>query len=99
VFFIVSGRDHPDGLEHRLQIRPRHREYYEALGNDLILSGPYLDDNGDPIGSMIVIRRTSRAAAEAYAAADPFVTEGVFSSVTVSRWDWFMKRPADLSTD
>ena len=23
----------------------------------------------------------------------------VFASVTVSRWDWFMKRPEDLSTD
>jgi uncharacterized protein YciI len=99
MFFIVSGRDHPDGLERRLQVRPRHRAYYEALGDDLILSGPYLDDDGHPIGSMIVIRRESRAAAEAFAAADPFVMEGVFSTVTVSRWDWFMKRPTDLSTD
>jgi uncharacterized protein YciI len=99
MFFIVSGRDHDNGLEHRLQIRPRHRAYYEALGDDLILSGPYLDGNGDPIGSMIVIRRESQKAAEAYAAADPFVTEGVFSTLTVSRWDWFMKRPAGLSTD
>jgi len=99
VLFIISGRDHDNGLEHRLQIRPRHRAYYEALGDDLILSGPYLDDNGDPIGSMIVIRRTSQDAAEKFAAADPFVTEGVFDTVTVSRWDWFMKRPSDLATD
>jgi uncharacterized protein YciI len=99
VFFIISGWDHDNGLEHRLQIRPRHRAYYEALGADLILSGPYLDDEGEPIGSMIVIRRESRDAAEKFAEADPFVTEGVFSSVTVSRWDWFMKRPPDLTTD
>lgn len=99
MFFIVSGRDHPNGLEHRLQIRPRHRAYYEALGDDLILSGPYLNDRGDPIGSMIVIRRESQAAAETFAAADPFVMEGVFSTLTVSRWDWFMKRPEHLSTD
>jgi uncharacterized protein YciI len=93
MLFIVSGRDHDNGLEHRLQVRPLHRAHYEALGKDLILSGPYLDAKGDPIGSMIVIRRDSQAAAEAYAAADPFVTEKVFSSVTVSRWDWFMNRP------
>jgi uncharacterized protein YciI len=99
VLFIVSGRDHEAGLQHRLEVRPRHRAHYEALGDDLILSGPYLDPNGDPIGSMIVIRRESQAAAEAYVAADPFVTEHVFDTVTVSRWDWFMKRPPDLSTD
>ena len=98
MLFIVSGRDHENGLEHRLQIRPRHRAHYEALGKDLVLSGPYLDEKGDPIGSMIVIRRESQAAAEAYAAADPFVTEGVFASLTVSRWDWFMRRPEDLQS-
>jgi len=39
------------------------------------------------------VRRDSQAAAEAFAAADPFVVEGVFASCTVWRWDWFMKRP------
>jgi uncharacterized protein YciI len=96
MLFIVSGRDHADGLEHRLEVRPRHRAHYEALGTDLILSGPYLDAQGDPIGSMIIIRRDSQAAAEAYAAADPFVTERVFASLSVSRWDWFMNRPETL---
>ncbi len=98
MLFIVSGRDHENGLEHRLAIRPRHRAYYEALGEDLVLSGPYLDAAGEPIGSMIVIRRASQADADAYAAADPFVTEGVFASVSVSRWDWFMKRPDWLAS-
>jgi len=99
MLFIVSGRDHADGLAHRLEHRPAHRAHYEALGDDLILSGPYLDKKGDPIGSMIVIRRPSQEAAEAYVAADPFVTEGVFETVSVSRWDWFMKRPEGFSTD
>ena len=99
MLFIVSGRDHENGLEHRLAIRPRHRAHYESLGDDLILSGPYLDFAGEPIGSMIIIRRQSQAEAEAFANADPFVTEGVFASLTVSRWDWFMKRPPELSSD
>jgi uncharacterized protein YciI len=98
MLFIVSGRDHANGLEHRLEIRPGHRAYYESLGDDLILSGPYLDAAGEPIGSMIVIRRDSQEAAEEFVNADPFVVEGVFDSVTVSRWDWFMKRPDGLVT-
>lgn len=99
MLFIVSGRDHANGLEHRLAVRPAHRAHYESLGDDLILSGPYLDEKGDPIGSMIVIRAPSQQAAEAFVAADPFVKEGVFVSVTVSRWDWFMKRPEGFSSD
>jgi uncharacterized protein YciI len=99
MLFIVSGRDHENGLDHRLQFRPEHRAYYESLGEDLILSGPYLDERGDPIGSMIVIRRENQQAAEAFAHADPFVREKVFASVTVSRWDWFMRRPDGLVSD
>ena len=98
MLFIVSGRDHENGLAHRLEVRPQHRAYYESLGDDLVLSGPYLDGNGDPIGSMIVIRRESQAAAEAFAEGDPFVQEGVFASLTVSRWDWFMRRPEGLES-
>lgn len=98
MLFIVSGHDHENGLQHRLAVRPRHRAHYEALGNDLILSGPYLDDKGAPIGSMIIIRRDTQAAAQAYAAADPFVFEQVFASVSVSRWDWFMNRPDGLES-
>jgi uncharacterized protein YciI len=98
MLFIVSGRDHANGLEDRLKFRPQHRAYYESLGDDLILSGPYLDEKGEPIGSMIVIRRDSQAAAEAFANADPYVTEGIFASLQVSRWDWFMKRPPSLTS-
>lgn len=98
MLFIVSGHDHDNGLQHRLEVRPKHRAHYEALGEDLILSGPYLDDKGEPIGSMIIIRRDTQAAAEAYAAADPFLVERVFASVSVSRWDWFMNRPDGLES-
>jgi uncharacterized protein YciI len=96
MLFIVSGRDKPGGLAARLEFRPQHRAYYAALGHDLVLAGPYLDAAGEPIGSMIVMRATDQQAAERYARADPYWTEGVFATLDVSRWDWFMKRPGDL---
>ena len=46
MLFIVSGKDHPNGLAKRLEFRPGHRAHYEALGDRLILSGPYLDAQG-----------------------------------------------------
>lgn len=98
MLFIVSGRDQDNGLAQRLKFRPQHRAHYESLGDDLILSGPFLDANGEPIGSMIVMRAESQSAADNHANADPYVLEDVFKSLTVERWDWFMKRPADLVT-
>lgn len=98
MLFIVSGKDHQNGIEARLKYRAQHRAHYEALGEDLILSGPYLDENGEPIGSMIVVRFEDQTAAEAYVQADPYVRENVFETTSVARWDWFMKRPEDLVT-
>lgn len=93
MLFIVSGRDKPDGLSGRLEFRAEHRAYYSGLEDDLILAGPYLDAEGEPIGSMIVIRAQDQETAEAFARADPYWTQGVFAALRVSRWDWFMKRP------
>ncbi len=96
MLFIVSGRDHPNGIEARLKHRAAHRAYYAALGEDLVLAGPYLDPAGEPIGSMIIMRAESQEQAEAFAHADPYWIERVFSELSVSRWDWFMKRPDGL---
>lgn len=98
MLFIVSGRDKAEGMAGRLRFRPQHRAYYAGLGDDLILAGPYLDAGGEPIGSMIVMRAPSQKDAEAFAFADPYWTQGVFASPTVSRWDWFMKRPEGLES-
>lgn len=93
MLFIVSGRDKPNGLDARLEFRDGHRQHYWDLKDDLVLSGPYLDAQGGPIGSMIVMRADSQAAAEAHVARDPYVVNKVFETVSVSRWDWFMNRP------
>ena len=96
MLFIVSGSDKSGGLQGRLDYRPQHRAYYEGLAEDLVLAGPYLDAAGEPIGSMIVMRAASQQAAEQFARNDPYWTEGVFETLDISRWDWFMKRPSDL---
>jgi uncharacterized protein YciI len=96
MLFIVSGRDKPNGMAARLEHRAAHRAYYAALGDDMLLAGPYLDTAGEPIGSMIIMRAESQAAADAFAKADPYWTKGVFTELTISRWDWFMKRPEEL---
>jgi hypothetical protein len=96
MLFIVSGRDKKNGMAGRLAWRPQHRAYYSGLGDDLVLAGPYLDEAGEPVGSMIIMRAQSQAVAEAFARSDPYWTQGVFESLEISRWDWFMKRPEAL---
>lgn len=94
MYFVISGRDRPDALEKRKATRAAHLSYWQDLGDQLKLAGPYLDDNGNPTGSLIIIDVPSMTAARTYAEADPYVTQGVFESVGVTEWHWAVNEPA-----
>jgi uncharacterized protein YciI len=70
------------------EVFPRHHAYtLEFIGRrpgELLLTGPFAEPEAGEPGAMNVF--TSREAAEEFAAADPFVTEGVVAEWTVRRW-------------
>jgi uncharacterized protein YciI len=45
-----------------------------------------LNEDEEPIGSMLIIEAADQAAAEAFAADDPFSREGVFERVEIRPW-------------
>ncbi|MBL8503433.1 MAG: YciI family protein [Rhodocyclaceae bacterium] len=91
MLYAVIGEDVPDSLARRLAVRPAHLERLKELqdAGRLILAGPCpAIDAQDPgpagfSGSLIVAEFDSLEAARAWAAADPYATEGVFARVTV----------------
>ncbi len=91
MLYVLIGEDAPGTLDQRLAARPEHVARLQALQADgrLILAGPCpAVDSPDPgaagfTGSVIVAEFPSLADAEAWAAADPYVTGGVFTRCTV----------------
>jgi uncharacterized protein len=91
MLYAIIGEDVPDSLEKRLGARPAHLERLKALQADgrMVLAGPFpAIDSPDPgpagfSGSMIVAEFESLAAAQRWAAADPYATQGVFARFTV----------------
>lgn len=91
MLYAIVGADHADSLERRLAARPEHLARLEQLqaAGRLILAGPCpAIDAADPgpagfSGSLIVAEFDSLAAAQAWAAADPYVAAGVYADVTV----------------
>lgn len=91
MLYAIIGEDAPASLTKRLAARPAHLERIEALQTDgrLILAGPFpAIDSPDPgpagfTGSLIVAEFESLDAAQAWAAADPYASAGVFARVTV----------------
>ena len=84
-FYAIICKDKPGALETRLATRPTHMDYLHNSQN-LKLAGALLDDDGNPIGSIIVVEAEDKAAAQAQADNDPFTAAGVFESVEVHFW-------------
>lgn len=91
MLYAIIATDHPDSLPLRLRARPAHVARLEALQAQgrLILAGPHPSlDSADPgeagfSGSLIVAEFSDLAAAEQWAAADPYLEAGVYQEVKV----------------
>ena len=86
MLYAIVAYDKPNGLAHRMAVRPDHLKHLDTLGDKLVLAGPFLDDKGDMVGSFMVIDAESQADAEATFGRDPFVAKGVFDSITIKPW-------------
>ena len=63
-----------------------HVAHFKAHKAQLALSGPLTDDQGNAIGSLVVIACDSEAAARAFIEADPFFDAGVWESVFIAKF-------------
>lgn len=91
MLYAIIAEDLPGTLEKRLAARPDHLARLEQLqaAGRLILAGPCpAIDAPDPgpagfSGSLVVAEFDSLAAAQEWAAADPYAAAGVYGHVTV----------------
>lgn len=83
--FALICTDKPGALDLRLAHRPAHRDYLGTSGV-VVHAGPFLRD-GAMCGSMVVIEVPDRAAAEGWAARDPYALAGLFAEVRIEEWN------------
>ncbi|PZU50729.1 MAG: hypothetical protein DI568_02975 [Sphingomonas sp.] len=84
--FAIHCIDKPMQQELRAITRAEHLAYLESVIEQVVLAGPLLNDEGDPIGSMLLMKFPDRKAAVGFAADDPYARAGLFSSVAVTAW-------------
>lgn len=86
MLIALMARDKPGALEIRKANRAAHVAYLKSSGV-VAMAGPLLDDAGEMCGSLIVLDVADMAAAEAFAAGDPYAKAGLFASVTLDAWN------------
>ncbi|SLN24724.1 YciI-like protein [Roseivivax jejudonensis] len=80
----LIARDKPDALEIRMANREAHLAYVEQTGV-VAQAGPLIE-NGAMAGSLVILDVPDLAAAEAWAADDPYARAGLFARVELVEW-------------
>ncbi len=83
MLFAIICTDRPNSLEARLAAREAHLRYVATYADRVFQGGPLLDHNGRPCGSLLVVDVEDRAAAEGFAASDPYAAVNLFESVVI----------------
>ena len=76
--FVLTCLDQPDALSLRMSVRDAHLAYVRATHPAVRLGGPFLNADGEMIGSMMIVEAENMAAAEAFSAAD-LIVGGTFA--------------------
>ncbi len=86
--FLVMAKDGSDeaAVERRRRTRPTHLASIGPLvdSGKVLVGGAILDDAGNMVGSMLLVVFPDRADVDAWLAADPYVTEGVWREIEVT---------------
>ncbi|QUD86994.1 YciI family protein [Phenylobacterium montanum] len=84
--FVLTCLDKAGALDLRMATREAHLAYVRENLRRIKVAGPLLDAAEQMKGSMFVIEAENAAEVEAFSAADPYRTAGLFESVTVQPW-------------
>ncbi|MEM9193770.1 MAG: YciI family protein [Myxococcota bacterium] len=98
--YLVTNLDHPSKEALRLETRDEHLAYLRSQTTvRLVLAGPLMSDDGTTMtGSHLVVEAESRAAVEAFCAADPYAKAGLFQESQIHPWKWIIGNPDAKAT-
>ena len=57
------------------------------------MAGPFLNDEGKPMGSLVIVEAETKEAAAALGAGDPYAKAGLFAAVEVKAFNWVFNKP------
>ena len=88
MLYALLCTDKPNSVDLRMKIRAEHLAYLKGPSVNLKSAGPFLDDAGNPMGSIVIIEASDREAAKMVAANDPYALAGLFSNVEIKCMRW-----------
>lgn len=86
MLFVIDCQDKPDHLAVRLKNREAHLSYLKDFEQQLIMAGPFMDDQNNMVGSMLIMEFPTLQDAQAFCDADPYGQAHLFERVLIRPW-------------
>lgn len=97
--FLITCRDVPNSAPLRASWLPAHRLHVNEHAEQLLLSGPLTEDDGQRrIGQVFVLDVVDRTAAQQFIDGDPFTRAGMFADIHVDRIELRFEQGRRLGT-
>ena len=84
MLFVIHGHDRPgDGAALRRRIRGAHLRFVVAHPGVFRYGGPLLDEQGQTIGSLMLVDLPDRRALDRFLQEEPYCANGLFAPLNV----------------
>jgi len=84
MLFHVLCTDIDSGLELRARLRPSHLRHMIKYVDYIVFGGPMLNDNGSPVGSIMVMNFDNHDNLMIFLEDEPYNASGLFKDVQIS---------------
>ena len=84
--YLITCKDKEDSIELRLSTREEHIKYLKKIKKKLILAGPILDKNDNPVGTVLIVDFDELAAVKKFLYDDPYSKVNLFQEVEITRF-------------
>ena len=85
--YLINAYDGENVLEKRMEVRPKHLENINKLSKHVIFAGGRLNDDGKPVGSVMVMDFDTKAELDEYIKSEPYIEEKVWDKVDVGAFN------------
>ncbi len=93
-YYLIYTADRPNSVPLRQDNRNDHIKWLRSdPGVTLHIAGPWLDEDGEMRGSLLIVEANTKDIVEDWLANDPYRKAGLTASITVQPYNWIIGGP------
>ena len=85
--FLINAYDGENMLEKRMEVRPKHLANIDKLGKHVVFAGGKLNEEGQPVGSVMIMEFDTRAELDEYLKVEQYIEAKVWDKVDVENFN------------